>query len=282
MKPIRLTTCVNRNQEGHKFRNSDVMLHKISTLSQIEYIGARPRAVKKPITVKGALFLLVLISLVGVMTYQTFVQDSSAAVPSSLTFAEEGSDGSTGLEKTDRLSQFLNATIERTQVEVAYDPNYYEIGYPNGDIPKDRGMCTDLIIRSYRAIGVDLQQLVHEDMQEHFDTYSTTWKLAHPDPNMDHRRIPNLQNFFSRKAGQLPVTHDSKTYAPGDIVTWTLTHGASHIGIVVPNPKSSSDRPWVVHNVGLGPQWEDSLFSYQITGHYRYKLDEEDSVPSAS
>lgn len=169
------------------------------------------------------------------------------------------------------LQKLSTAAIERTNHVVRYDPGYVRIPYPGGDVPADTGVCTDEVIRSYRALGIDLQKEVHEDMAANFDLYPNRviWKLQKPDTNIDHRRVPNLMVFFSRKGEVLPITNRAEDYAPGDLVTWDLGGGISHIGIVV-DRKSSQGRYMIEHNIGAGPRIEDVLFGWRITGHYRY------------
>ena len=170
------------------------------------------------------------------------------------------------------FSQRLSAAaLEQTNHKVRYDPAYVKIGYPNGDVPPDRGVCTDVVIRSYRALGIDLQKDVHEDMKGHFHLYPRKWRwsLNGPDPNIDHRRVPNLQVLFERKGDNLAVTSDPADYVPGDLVTWSVA-GRPHIGIVVNRKRSGAGRCMVVHNIGRGNELEDMLFKYPITGHYRY------------
>jgi len=170
------------------------------------------------------------------------------------------------------LDRLVAAAIERTHHLVRYDSAYVRIPYPNGDVPADTGVCTDEIIRSYRAVGVDLQKEVHEDMQRNFAAYANQrrWLLAHTDTNIDHRRVPNLMTFFARKGEVLPSTAQIRDYSPGDLVTWDLGGNVPHIGIVVDRKSPGSGRYLVVHNIGRGPQMEDVLFSWKITGHYRY------------
>lgn len=172
------------------------------------------------------------------------------------------------LEFLDKLSA---AAIERTSHSVRYDPAYIRLPYPGGDVPADTGVCTDEVIRSYRALGVDLQKEVHEDMVQNFALYprQRRWLESSPDPNIDHRRVPNLMVFFSRKGKSLPVTDRGEDFVPGDLVTWDLGGGVPHIGIVV-DRKAASGRYMVVHNIGQGPKMEDVLFSWKITGHYEY------------
>jgi len=168
--------------------------------------------------------------------------------------------------------QLVAAAIERTQHRVNYDGAYVTINYPNGDVPASQGVCTDLIIRSYRALGIDLQKLVHEDMWANFSAYPSKriWGLKRPDKNIDHRRVPNLQTFFSRFGKVLPITQSSNDYLPGDIVTWKLGGKTPHIGIVTDKLSADGLRRLVVHNIGAGPKLEDRLFAYPIDGHFRY------------
>jgi uncharacterized protein YijF (DUF1287 family) len=163
------------------------------------------------------------------------------------------------------------SALELTKQEVTYDPGYYSINYPNGDIPADKGVCTDVIIRAYRLIGIDLQKDVHEDMKANFDKYPKIWGLTKPDKNIDHRRVPNLMKLFERKGTVKPITNNPEDYLPGDIVCWNLASGVPHIGIVVHLKSDDGLRNLIVHNIGAGQVLEDCLFDFEITGHYRYK-----------
>ncbi len=167
-------------------------------------------------------------------------------------------------------TRLVAAAIERTAKNVTYDGSYRRLQYPGGDVPDDIGVCTDLIIRSYRALDIDLQQLVHEDMLAAFSAYPQRWGLTRPDANIDQRRVPNLQAFFSRHGTVLSQSANPREYQPGDIVTWMLPGNLPHIGIVSDRRSSDRARPLVVHNIGNGPEIEDMLFKYRITGHYRY------------
>jgi hypothetical protein len=166
--------------------------------------------------------------------------------------------------------RLVRAGVERTNHRVTYDGSYRSIPYPNGDVPSNIGVCTDLVIRAYRALGIDLQQDVHEEMKAHFAAFPNNWGLRRPDPNIDHRRVLNLQVLFSRKGIVLPVTANPEDYAAGDLVTWVLPGNLPHIGIVAHQKSPDGRRPLIVHNIGRGPQLEDMLFTYPITGHYRY------------
>jgi len=170
------------------------------------------------------------------------------------------------------LERLSSAAIARSHLSVRYDSAYVRIPYPNGDVPTDTGVCTDEIIRSYRALGIDLQKEVHEDMQHSFSVYPNQrrWLLSHTDTNIDHRRVPNLRVFFSRKGESLPITSRREDYLPGELVTWDLGGNVPHIGIVVNKKSPDTGRYMVEHNIGTGPKVEDVLFSWKITGHYRY------------
>jgi len=162
------------------------------------------------------------------------------------------------------------AALERTDHTVRYDGAYRKIAYPNGDVPAEVGVCTDVVIRSYRALGIDLQKRVHEDMKAHFALYPNKWGLERTDTNIDHRRVPNLRVFFSRKGKKLKVSRNPSNYKAGDLVTWKLNNNLPHIGIVVNRRSQDGDRLLIVHNIGEGPKLEDVLFEFKITGHYRY------------
>lgn len=167
-------------------------------------------------------------------------------------------------------TRLVDAAMERLAHEVTYDGSYRQIDYPGGDVPDHVGVCTDLVVRAYRAAGIDLQRAVHEDMLAEFSAYPQMWGLRGPDPNIDHRRVPNLRVFFERRGTALPVSHDPGDYRPGDLVTWVLPGNLPHIGIVVARRSADGRRPLIVHNIGRGPRLEDALFDYPISGHYRY------------
>ncbi|WP_076923972.1 DUF1287 domain-containing protein [Pseudoalteromonas sp. EB27] len=164
----------------------------------------------------------------------------------------------------------VSALLERTTHDVAYDGAYRSIGYPGGDVPENVGVCTDVIIRSYRKLGIDLQKLVHEDMQNNFTLYPSKriWGLNKPDKNIDHRRVLNLQAYFERHANVLSKSNKVSDYKTGDIVTWMLPGNLPHIGMVINESSQDTGNPLIVHNIGRGPQKSDMLFDYKITGHY--------------
>ena len=163
------------------------------------------------------------------------------------------------------------AAVEQTRHRVTYDGSYRVIPYPNGDVPPDVGVCTDVVIRAYRAVGIDLQRLIHEDMRSAFSSYPALWGLKRPDRNIDHRRVPNLQTVLKRKGAELSRSSTAADYRAGDLVTWMLPGNLPHIGLVS-STRASSGRLMMVHNIGRGPQLEDMLFDYSVTGHYRYLL----------
>jgi len=154
---------------------------------------------------------------------------------------------------------------------IVYDPSYRNIPYPGGDVPADRGVCSDVVIRAYRMFGIDLQEEVHEDMMAHFEEYPDIWGLSAPDKNIDHRRVPNLMKFFERHGTIKPNSLQPKTYSPGDIVCWNLGNGVTHIGIVVHQRSGDGKRNLIMHNIGGGQVIEDILLKYEIIGHYTYK-----------
>jgi uncharacterized protein len=196
------------------------------------------------------------------------VGGAQAATPQVAGQSDPRPKPSSGSPFLDRLS---DAAVERTSHEVRYDPTYFVIDYPGGDVPAEVGVCTDEVIRSYRALGVDLQQLVHEDMKSNFALYPRKWGLKKPDTNIDHRRVPNLMVFFERQGAAQAVTDNARDYKPGDVVTWDLSNGLTHIGVVVAVPSASDEsRLQIVHNIGAGPKLEDVLFAWKITGHYRF------------
>jgi uncharacterized protein YijF (DUF1287 family) len=170
------------------------------------------------------------------------------------------------------LEKLVEAGVERSHHTVRYDPAYVRIPYPGGDVPADTGVCTDEIIRAYRAVGIDLQREVHEDLEQNSSSYPRKWRWlsGRPDANIDHRRVLNLMVFFSRKGETLAITKRAGDYAPGDLVTWDLGGHVPHIGIVVDQKSPASGRYMIVHNIGRGPKIEDVLFNWKITGHYRY------------
>ena len=166
--------------------------------------------------------------------------------------------------------RLASAAVTLTDDRVVYDGAYFKIPYPNGDVPSGKGVCTDVVIRAYRKLGIDLQQLVHEDMKANFDVYPKRWGMRKTDTNIDHRRVPNLMTFFARKGTSLSKSTKAADYQPGDIVTWDLGHGITHIGIVSDRLSSTPGRHLIVHNIGNGQELADCLLQFSITGHYRF------------
>lgn len=169
-------------------------------------------------------------------------------------------------------TNLADCAMTLTKQKVTYDPSYFSIPYPNGDVPSDKGVCSDVVIRAYRKIEIDLQKEVHEDMKANFDAYPKNWGLKTTDRNIDHRRVPNLMTFFERKGAAKPITQNPDDYLPGDVVCWSFGGGLTHTGIVVNKKSRFSKRNLIVHNVGRGQVMEDFLFEYKIIGHYRYVL----------
>ena len=170
--------------------------------------------------------------------------------------------------------EIVDAAILRTKKIIIYNGDYFNIDYPNGDIPANFGVCTDVIIRSYRKLGIDLQQLIHEDVKNNFQYYNITqiWETQlSPDTNIDHRRVPNIEKFMIKNGQEIAITNNPKNYKPGDIVTWNLSGSSPwHIGIVTNKISERTQNPLIVHNIGMGPQLDDCLFNFPIRGHYRY------------
>lgn len=167
--------------------------------------------------------------------------------------------------------RLADAAFELTKQKVSYDPAYFNIDYPNGDIPASKGVCTDVVIRAYRKLGIDLQKEVHEDMKANFSKYPQKWGLSGPDKNIDHRRVLNLMTFFARNGQVEPITNKATDYLPGDLVCWDLGGGITHIGIVVNKKSVDGSRNLIVHNIGGGQVLADCLFEFKIIGHYSYE-----------
>ena len=189
-------------------------------------------------------------------------------------FAAQYCSAENSVAQPDKTQQLIVAAVAQTQENVTYNGAYFKIAYPMGDVPAHYGVCTDVIIRAYRKLGIDLQQLVHEDMRSNFAFYPAkkNWGQTKTDTNIDHRRVPNLQTFFIRHGKKLTVSNKPQDYQAGDLVTWMLPGNLPHIGIVTDKFSTDGQRPLIVHNIGAGPQLEDMLFDYSISGHYRYAL----------
>ena len=189
--------------------------------------------------------------------------DPTPARPDMPVFAEAEGDA----------GRLVAAGIAQIGITTIYDPAYVTLAYPGGDVAAERGVCTDVIVRAYRSgLGLDLQQLVHEDMRRDFSAYPRTWGLSRPDRNIDPRRVPNLQVFFARQKASLPMTDRPADFRPGDIITQMLPGNLAHIALVSHFASSDGERPLCIHNIGAGARLEDILFAYRLTGHYRFRL----------
>jgi hypothetical protein len=179
------------------------------------------------------------------------------------------------------VARMLEGAERQVGVTVIYDGSYRRLAYPGGDVPPERGVCTDVVVRAYRNAGIDLQVLVHEDLRRAFAAYPRAWGMRGPDRNIDHRRVPNLATFFTRHGVVLPASREARDYRPGDIVTWRLASGLPHVGIV--SARVAGGRPLVIHNIGAGTVFEDVLFANPVTGHFRYPRGETEAerTPSA-
>lgn len=171
----------------------------------------------------------------------------------------------------DFYNRLSDTALSLTEQHVMYDASYFDMPYPNGDVPANKGVCADVIIRAYRKVGIDLQKEMHEDMKKNFSAYPKLWGLKTTDTNIDHRRVPNLMKFFSRKGIVLPITQNPATYRPGDIICWNLGGSITHIGLVVNKRSADGKRFLIVHNIGGGQVLADCLFQFRIIGHYRYE-----------
>jgi|SRR6218665_1262121 len=180
----------------------------------------------------------------------------------------------TSIYKYDSFENKLSAAaISIIDPNVVYTPDYISIKYPNGDVPSKTGVCTDVVIRSYRKLGIDLQKEVHEDMIKNFSLYPNLkkWGMKTTDTNIDHRRVPNLEIFFGRKGRKLTISENANDYKTGELVTWMINGKLPHIGIITNKKSPDGKRLMIVHNVGSGQVLEDCLFSWKIVGHFKYE-----------
>jgi hypothetical protein len=172
--------------------------------------------------------------------------------------------------QTNFHTRLADSALTLTFQNVIYLPAYVVIPYPNGDVPPKTGVCSDVVIRAYRKLGIDLQKEVHLDMLSNFLQYPKIWNLKKPDSNIDHRRVPNLMTYFKRHGLSLKITKNSKDYLPGDIVCWQLEAGIAHIGLISNRLAADGVTYQIVHNIGNGQVLEDCLFDFNIIGHFRY------------
>lgn len=171
-----------------------------------------------------------------------------------------------------RIAQFIAAALGQVGVTTGYDPSYQRLTYPNGDVPQHTGVCSDVLVRAFREIGIDLQKEVHEDMRKNFLQYPQLWHMVRPDPNIDHRRVPNLSRYFQRKGWEVPISSEERHYKPGDIVAWIIPSNLTHIGLVT-DRIADGERLMVVHNYGFGTVENDALFLWKQTGHFRMRIE---------
>ncbi len=235
--------------------------------SAIEYIGPRPQKPKRRNFFGGWVIGVIAVGIAcwfGRPLLQTLKgQEGASTERATMLISALKTSGTPG-------NQLAAAALGHSSDKVVFDPSYYKISYPNGDVAPGKGAAADVIIRCYRKLNLDLQKEVHEDMVANFRHYPQLWGNTTPDTNIDHRRIANLQRFFERKGKTLPLSRDPQDFHPGDVVIWSLANADSHIGIVVPGPGAAGGEPWVVHNMGDGVKWEDVLFDYKIEAHFRY------------
>jgi uncharacterized protein YijF (DUF1287 family) len=235
--------------------------------STIEYIGPRPTKQPKRQMVFGGWVILAIAISLGFWFGRPLLPLLKAEEAS----VQQAQAISASLEESSNTgSRLAAAALRRTLHDITYDPAYYRIAYPMGDIPPSKGAAADVIIRSLRGIDIDVQVELHQDIQENFRHYPQLWNATGPDKNIDHRRVANLQRFFERHGESLTSSRDAADYLPGDIVIWSLSNADKHIGIVVPGPGKHMSEPWVVHNIGAGVKWENTLFDYKIEAHFRY------------
>ncbi len=235
----------------------------------IEYIGPTPKKKPKKPILGGWIILCLAALFVGYFAWPHF---------GPVVVASQIKVGTTEVTQTvqqlteagTRGDLFAAAALKRTELEIDYDEAYYRIDYPMGDIPSNKGIAADTIVRSYREIGVDLQELLIEDMRSNYRAYPQLWGQQEADPCIDHRRNLNLKRFFQRNATELDISRSQQSFQPGDIIFWELPHGPTHTGVVVPGPTHQKSKPWIVHNIGEGPVWQNALFHYKIVGHFRF------------
>jgi len=234
----------------------------------IEYIGPRPQRPKRRNFFGGWVIIAIALGI-GTWFGRPLIPFIKAAQVSAS--PERAAMLIPALEQSSNFGDRLAAAaLIHSENSISYDPSYYKIAYPDGDVPPNKGVAADVIIRCYRALGTDLQVSVHEDMMADFRSYPGLWGATTPDTNIDHRRVANLQRFFEHKGERIPPSRVATQYRPGDIVVWELGNAEKHIGIVVPGPTNRAGEMWVVHNMGAGVKWENSLFDYKVVSHFRF------------
>jgi uncharacterized protein YijF (DUF1287 family) len=238
--------------------------------STIEYIGPRPQKPKRRNFFGGWVIIVIALGMgfwfgKPLIPFLKATQVNGSTEQADLLVSTLRSSKTFG----DRLAA---AALEHSATSVSFDSSYYKIAYPNGDLPANKGVAADVVVRSMRAVGIDLQVLVHEDMAANFRLYPQLWGALLPDTNIDHRRVANLQRFFERKGETIVASRNAADYLPGDIVIWELGNAEKHIGIIVPGPTGQASDVWVVHNMGAGVKWENILFDYPVQQHFRFPL----------
>jgi hypothetical protein len=267
---------VQKNENINRFSALQLLSSRAGTMARqrsgfyhtIEYIGPRPQKPKRRNFFGGWVIIAIALGLGFWFVNPLLPSLKANQVKAS---AEQAEILIASLADSKVFGESLAAAaLGHSGEQVTYDPAYYKIAYPDGDVPPGKGVASDVLIRCFRKLGVDLQVLVHEDMAENFRLYPQLWDAVGPDPNIDHRRVENLQVFFERNCETVSVTRDASDYLPGDVVVWSLANAEMHIGIVVPGPAERSGEPWVVHNMGAGVKWENVLFDYSIHRHFRF------------
>jgi uncharacterized protein YijF (DUF1287 family) len=173
---------------------------------------------------------------------------------------------------TPRAARLIAAARAQIGITTRYDAAYTSLPFPDGDVPRERGACTDVIVRAYRdAFGLDLQALINRDMRAAFGAYPRRWGLDHPDPSIDHRRVPNVRVWLARQGAPLPIPRSGSGWRPGDIFTSLVDNRGTHIGLV--SDHEGANAPLIIHNIGGGVHEEDALLAWPITGRYRWSID---------
>jgi len=236
--------------------------------STIEYIGPRPEKPKRPNFFGGWVILVISVGIA--FWFGRPLVESLKAEQAGVSMEQAALLIASLEESEEPGSRLAAAALAHSGEEITFDASYYKIPYPDGDISPGKGNAADVVIRSLRQTGIDLQKEVHEDMTRNFRLYPQLWGASGPDTSIDHRRVANLQRFFERMGETLPATRNPSDYRPGDIVIWSLANADQHIGIVVPGPGNRAHEPWVVHNMGKGVKWEAVLFDFKPQAHFRY------------
>ncbi len=241
----------------------------------IEYIGARPQKPKRRNFFGG--WVIIVIAIAAGYWFgkplMPFLKASQTEVS-----AEQADALISALKNSKKIGDRVAAgALGQAASSVAYDPAYYKMTYPGGDVPVNKGVAADVVVRAFRSVNIDFQALVHEDMVENFRRYPQLWSATEPDANIDHRRVPNLQRFFEREGQSLEPSRNAADYLPGDVIIWSLANAESHIGIIVPSPTNREGEVWAVHHLGTaGVKWENCLFDYSIQKHFRFPLSEKE------